>query len=208
VAPNEPPINPNGDLGTRVRDLRSALFDLNTDVVRQRLPDDASLSDVAAEIQSAANHLGWVEEALTFADRAGPVRWSREARIVVELARTTVPAATSNAEEAERWLRTLRMHGQVGEVLKELGVPEAPLDASAWPPSVMDKRAGETKLKRVEQEAEGLAEERGSHVVTTLDVLFAAMLVYQGTFSRALYARGTSREQLIELLTARLGVRS
>jgi hypothetical protein len=77
VAPNEPPTNSNGDLGTRVRDLRSALFDLNTDVVRQRLPDDASLSDVAAEIQSAANHLGSVEEALSFADRGNPVRWSR-----------------------------------------------------------------------------------------------------------------------------------
>src|SRR3954451_4816331 len=184
----EPPSNPNGDLGSRVRDLRSALFDLNTDVVRQRLPDDASLSDVAAEIQSAANHLGWVEEALSFADRAGPVRWSREARIVVELARTTVPAANTTAEEAERWLRTLRMHGQVGEVLKELGVPEAPLDASAWPPSVTDRRAGETKLKRVEEEAESLARERGSQVVTTLDVLFAAMLIYKGMFSRALYS--------------------
>jgi hypothetical protein len=204
----EPGTNSNGDLSRRVADLRSALFDLNTDVLEHRLLDEPSLSGASADIQAAANRLGAVEEALSFADANAPVRWSREARIVVELARTTVPAANTSAEEAERWLRTLRMHGQVGEVLKELGVQEAPLDSSAWPPSVMDRRAGETNLKRVEEEAEGLAEERGSHVVTTLDVLFAAMLVYDGSFGRALYIRGTSREELIERLTARLGVRA
>jgi hypothetical protein len=177
--------------------------------VQQRLPDNPSLADASAAIQAAANQLGAVEAALASADEPGaPVRWSREARIVIELARTTVPAGNSTAEEAERWLRTLRMHGQVGDVLKELGVPEGPLDASAWPPSVMPDRSGEAKLTLVEQEAEVLAAERGSHVVTTLDVLFAVMSVYRGSFGRALYSRGTSREELIERLTARLGVPS
>jgi hypothetical protein len=201
--------SPGADLGTRLRDLRSALFDLNADIVQQRLPDDPALAEASSAIQSAANQLGAAEEALSAAKDRDSVRWSREARIVIELARTTVPAATSTAEEADRWLRTFRMHGQVGEVLKDLGVPEGPIDVSAWPLSVMpDRRAGERQLKQVEQQAAELTSERGSKVVTTLDVLFAVMAVYQGAFERALYSRGTSREELVDRLVDRLASRS
>jgi hypothetical protein len=197
---------PGEDLGTRVSGLRSALFDLNADLMQRRTPGDASMAEVSSAVQSAANQLAVVEEALRDSESA---RWSQEARIVVELARTTVPAATSIAEETERWLRTLRTHGQVGDVLKDLGVQESPLETSAWPLSVFrDRRAGNAKLDRVEREAEELASLRDSGVVTTLDVLFAVMTLYRGTFDRALYSRGTSRDELIERLTQRLGVLS
>ena len=192
------------DLSTRVSGLRSALFDLNADLMQRQAPGDASMAEASSAVQSAANQLAAVEQALQSSESP---RWSREARIVVELARTTVPASTSSAEETERWLRTLRLHGQVGDVLKDLGVPESPLETSAWPPSIfLDRRAGNAKLDQVEREAEELASGRDSSVVTTLDVLFAVMKIYRGAFDRALYSRGTSRDELIERLTQRLGV--
>ena len=43
---------------------------------------------------------------------------------------------------------------------------------------------------------------RGAGAVCTVDVLFALFSVYGKTFDRALYVRGTSREELIERLPA------
>ena len=41
---------------------------------------------------------------------------------------------------------------------------------------------------------------RGAQAVATVDVLFAIFQIYGGTFDRALYIRGTSREELVERL--------
>ena len=43
---------------------------------------------------------------------------------------------------------------------------------------------------------------RGARAIATVDILFAIFQIYGGTFDRALYARGTSREELIERLAA------
>src|SRR3954451_2966575 len=67
-------------------------------------------------------------------DGGGHMRFSEDAGIVVGLAGTALAFAQSREDEAERWLRVLRMHGRVGEVLQALGVPEAPLMTSAPPP--------------------------------------------------------------------------
>jgi hypothetical protein len=45
----------------------------------------------------------------------------------VTVAATAMPFTHSAADEAERWLPALRLHGQVGSVLQALGVGEAPL---------------------------------------------------------------------------------
>ncbi|HEY6780716.1 MAG TPA: hypothetical protein VI111_07175, partial [Thermoleophilaceae bacterium] len=47
--------------------------------------------------------------------------------MIVALAGTAMPFAHSAEDEAERWLRALRLHGQVGSTLQALGVGEAPL---------------------------------------------------------------------------------
>src|SRR3954462_10361996 len=52
---------------------------------------------------------------------------SQDAALVVALAGTAIPFAHSAEDEAERWLRVLRLHGQVGVALQGLGVGEAPL---------------------------------------------------------------------------------
>ena len=52
---------------------------------------------------------------------------SQDTALVVALAGTAMPFAHSAEDEAERWLRALRLHGEVGSALQGLGVGEAPL---------------------------------------------------------------------------------
>ena len=60
---------------------------------------------------------------------------SQDAAIVLALADTAVPFASSPEDEAERWVRVLRLHGLVGTALQSLGVGEAPLETTAQPAS-------------------------------------------------------------------------
>jgi glutathione S-transferase len=130
---------------------------------------------------------------------------SEDAAIVLALADTAVPFASSPEDEAERWVRVLRLHGWVGAALQSLGVGEAPLETSAQPASVRLLRRrplGEDVVQMVIQHAREFASSRGAGAVCTVDVLFALFAVYGKTFDRALYVRGTSREELIERLPA------
>jgi hypothetical protein len=130
---------------------------------------------------------------------------SQDAAIVLALADTAVPFASSPEDEAERWVRVLRLHGWVGTVLQSLGVGEAPLETPAQPSSVRLLRRrplGEDVVEIVTQKAHALACARDAGAVCTVDVLFALFAVYGKTFDRALYVRGTSREELIERLPA------
>ena len=129
---------------------------------------------------------------------------SQDAALIVALAGTAMPFAHSAEDEAERWLRALRLHGQVGSALQSLGVGESPLmtgsDADhsgevdgtpAFGPAVIEdvaKRAGE------------LARARLADTIGTPDLLFAVLDVYGRLFDRVLYLRGTSREELAERL--------
>ena len=51
---------------------------------------------------------------------------SQDAVLVATLAGTAMPFAHSAEDQAERWLRVLRLHGRVGAALQALGVGEAP----------------------------------------------------------------------------------
>jgi hypothetical protein len=122
----------------------------------------------------------------------------------VTLAGTAMPFAHSAADEAERWLRVLRLHGQVGAVLQALGVGEAPLvteteqerSAGNGPPH------GPENLDEVTRRATEIAARREAENVGTPDLLYAVFDVYGGLFDRALYMRGTSRDELVERLEA------
>ncbi|MDP8942708.1 MAG: hypothetical protein M3N16_01080 [Actinomycetota bacterium] len=123
---------------------------------------------------------------------------SQDAAIVLALARTAVPFVTSTEEEAERWLRVLRMHGQVGCALQALGVGEAPLETPAGEPS--RRRHGRRFTDMVEEvtsRAFSFARRRSARAVGTVDVLFAVLYLYGGAFDRELYRRGTSRDELL-----------
>jgi hypothetical protein len=127
---------------------------------------------------------------------------SQDAALVVALAGTAMPFAHSAEDEAERWLRALRLHGQVGAALQALGVGEAPLmtgsaaneDGPGTPP------LGVEVLDEVNRQASEFAEAREAETVGTADLLFAVLNVYGRLFDRVLYLRGTSREELAERL--------
>jgi hypothetical protein len=130
---------------------------------------------------------------------------SQDAAIVLVLAETAIPFATSVEDEAERWVRVLRMHGEVGSALQALGVGEAPLTTVAQPHAVRILRRrppGDDIVGSVAREAERFARARDASAVSTVDLLFAIFSVYGKTFDRALYIRGTSREELIDRLGA------
>jgi hypothetical protein len=128
---------------------------------------------------------------------------SQDAAIVLALAETAIPFAATREDEAERWVRVLRMHGQVGGVLQGMGVGEAPLETLADVPSVRTpRRPGNRAVDEVARASARFAHGRQARLIGTVDVLFAVFEVYGKAFDRALYVRGATREELIERLAA------
>jgi len=127
---------------------------------------------------------------------------SQDAALVAALAATAMPFSHSAEDQAERWLRVLRLHGEVGSALQALGVGEAPLETAAAPipAGAGGPRPGDDPVERVVRRARELALERRSASVCTVDLLFALLEIYGGLLDRALYLRGSSREELIERL--------
>jgi hypothetical protein len=124
---------------------------------------------------------------------------------VVALVGTAIPFAHSQEDEAERWLRAMRLHGQVGSTLQALGVGEAPLMTGGeqdQPEDHVTRPLGAGVLDDVTDRAAEFATARGAENVGTTDILFAVFDVYGKLFDRALYLRGTSRDELVERLTA------
>jgi hypothetical protein len=124
---------------------------------------------------------------------------------VVALVGTAIPFAHSQEDEAERWLRAMRLHGQVGSTLQALGVGEAPLMTGGehdQPEGHGTPPLGAEVLDDVTDRAAEFATARGAENVGTTDILFAVFDVYGKLFDRALYLRGTSRDELVERLTS------
>jgi hypothetical protein len=129
---------------------------------------------------------------------------SQDAALLVALVGTAIPFAHSEEDEAERWLRAMRLHGEVGATLQALGVGEAPLMTSGEQEAEdhVTPPLGAGVLDDVTDRAAEFATARGAENVGTTDILFAVFDVYGEHFDRALYLRGTSRDELVERLTA------
>jgi hypothetical protein len=133
------------------------------------------------------------------------LRFSADAAIVTALAETAIPFAAGLEDEAERWVRVLRLHGRVGAALQALGVGEAPLESPAECSAVRAARRrmpGDDVVGQVTRRAVRFARCRRSSTVATVDVLFALLDVYGKAFDRALYIRGTTRAELLERLSS------
>ena len=116
-----------------------------------------------------------------------------------------MPFARTPEAEVERWLRVLRLHGQVGIALQALGVSEVPLPARARRAPIASGAgaldAGDRDaVARVTEHAVRIAGERGARALTTTDVLMAVMHVYGEDFDRVLRAHGTDRDEVLERL--------
>jgi hypothetical protein len=137
---------------------------------------------------------------------SGPVL-APDAAIVLGIASTAMPFARTPEAEVERWLRLLRLHGQVGSALQALGVSEGALaEPGALPARESAVAAGSDALndrdavERVTEQAVRVAGERGTRAIATTDVLIAVMRVYGESFDRALQAHGSDRDELLEKL--------
>jgi hypothetical protein len=198
------------EVSEKVGSLRGRALELLQEMTRRGLSRDAQLSAAVVGMQRVANELGTVERILDLALPAPSVEapralngrapaTSQDAAIVLGLAGTAVPFAASLEEEAERWLRVLRLHGHVGAAMQALGIPEAPLETPAQPKHARldKKRTGEDTVRVVAERAARLARNRGADRVSTLELLFAVVEVYGRAFDRALYERGSSRDELL-----------
>ena len=125
---------------------------------------------------------------------------SQDAALVAALAATAMAFAHSSEDQAERWLRALRLHGHVGSALQALGVGEAPLMTRAEPSAPGPAAPSGDVAQTVVERAGELACERNVAYVGTVDLLFALFETYGGLMDRALYLRGASREELVEQL--------
>jgi hypothetical protein len=88
-----------------------------------------------------------------------------DAAMVLGIAATAMPFARTPEAEAERWLRILRLHGEVGSALQALGVSEGPLQAVAREEGEKEeKAAGEQKAEEESEEAAGEEADRERRV--------------------------------------------
>jgi hypothetical protein len=136
-----------------------------------------------------------------------------DAAFVLGIAATAIPFARTPEDEAERWLRLLRLHGEVGAALQALGVSEGSLtvrDARAQAEShATSARTGEAAnaeqhdvIALVSARAARLADERGVDGIGTRELLLGVLDVYGDVFERTLRAHGTDSSEVLERLAA------
>ncbi len=121
---------------------------------------------------------------------------------MIGLAATAMPFAHTAEDQAESWLRTLRLHGNVGAALAALGMSEEQIVARAIPPSECVGTAvpeGDV-LERVVRSAMEFTIARGGKATGTGDLLFALFDVYGRTMDRAMFMHGLTRSQVFEAL--------
>jgi hypothetical protein len=126
-----------------------------------------------------------------------------DAAMALGIASTALPFAGTPEAEVERWLRALRLHGQVGIALQALGVSEVPL--SEGESTARERRRADAANERdavalVTEHAVRIAAERHAQALSTTDVLIAVMRVYGEDFDRVLHSHGADRAELLERL--------
>ena len=127
-------------------------------------------------------------------------RLSQDAAITLGLAGTSILHARDEHDAAERWVRVLRLYGLVGAAMQALGVGEAPLETPSVKPELRRKPETVPGAEEVTARSRDMALQRGAPAVGTIDILFACFDLYGSAFDRALYVRGTSRDELLERL--------
>jgi hypothetical protein len=128
---------------------------------------------------------------------------SNDAAMVLGLAGTALPFARTREDEVERWLRVLRLHGDVASSLQAVGIGESPLQRSHKPvssPGIAREPNGTDAVDLVTERAGRIAAEHGAASVTSTDVLRAVMDVYGEDFDRVLRSYGTDRDEVLERL--------
>jgi hypothetical protein len=126
--------------------------------------------------------------------------FSDAAKMAVALAATAMPFARSGSEEAERWLRILRVNGTAGNAMQALGMPEEPFLDGIEAPDDDPCRPG--ALDEVIDRAASNAHGRGTEAIATEDLLVGVLATYGQTFENALAIRGTTPAEVLDHLAA------
>jgi hypothetical protein len=95
----------------------------------------------------------------------GKHSYSDAGKMAVALAATALPFARSGSEEAERWLRILRVNGSVGNAMQALGMPEEPFLDGIERPADDPCRPG--ALEEAIEAAAANAHARGTEPIAT-----------------------------------------
>jgi hypothetical protein len=130
----------------------------------------------------------------------GRQRFSETATLTVGLAATAMPFARSSGEQAELWLRILRVHGAVGTAMQSLGVPERPLCIE--PEAMRSHPCRPDALDAVIAGAATESHERGADAIATQDLLVGVIATYGEDFAEVLAVRGTTPAEVLERLGA------
>jgi anti-anti-sigma factor len=125
-----------------------------------------------------------------------------DAALMIGIASTAMPFAQSAEDEAARWLRVLRRHGEAGDVLASLGVTEAPIREPHNGFGEPANRDDPDVIATVTDDARRIAAQRNAARVATTDVLLAVMHAYGATFDLVLQAHGADIDELVTQLAA------
>jgi anti-sigma B factor antagonist len=120
-----------------------------------------------------------------------------DAALMLGIASTAMPFAQSAEEQAERWLRALRNHGESGAILASLGLSEATLEPSDEDSTDEVSAPGDPDaVATVTSTAGQIAAEHGSPKLGTTEVLQAVVDVYGAIFYRVLTRHGVDPAEL------------
>ncbi len=147
--------------------------------------------------------LSYVGDLASPPSQRGTPPLTADAALMLGIASTAMPFARSAEDQAERWLRALRNHGEAGAVLASLGLSEGALvsedadgDGTPSPPGDLDAVA------TITHHASRIAGERRAPKLSTTDVLLAVIHVYGQTFYRVLAAHGVDPAELTLRMTS------
>jgi hypothetical protein len=141
--------------------------------------------------------VGYVTEGdLRATERATPPL-TADAALMLGIASTAMPFAQSAEDQAERWLRALRNHGESGAILASLGLSEAVLGPADEDHGDEGFAPGDPDaVATVTSAASQIASDRGAARLGTTEVLQAVIDVYGATFYRVLSAHGVDPAEL------------
>jgi anti-sigma B factor antagonist len=141
--------------------------------------------------------LAYAKTGASGTDSATATPLTIDAALMLGIASTAMPFAQSPEDEAERWLRVLRGHGEAAVVLASLGVSEAPIrELGRHEHGDQLTRHDPDVIATVTEHASRLAAQRKAAKVATTDMLLAVMRVYGETFDRVLGAHGADVDEL------------
>jgi anti-anti-sigma factor len=133
---------------------------------------------------------------------AGRTPLTGDAVVALGIAATAMPFALSVPAQAERWLRILGQYGDAAIVLTSVGFTDEPIEGGR-PREVESPTEPQTErdpVAVVTEHARLIADERRASTLSTIDLLRAAIAVYDEELERALMRHATR----IADLTARL----